>query len=495
LAATGKTLYERGVACEQAGDLPGAFEAFRLSAKANPRLAAPFVGLSRVLLHNHQRAEGIACLERAVACEPNNAVVHRLLGQALTQGAQLERAQGCFEQALRLDPTLVDAALGLAGVFEDLGDRGKAADIYRDQLQRAPEAADCLAGLLAVAEGASLDEAVGLARTRLQTAADRDAALIGYALGKALARLGKHDAAFEAWTKANAARTNVAGRFDRGHFDRRIDRLIEIFSAAFFAERRGWGEESALPVFVVGLPRSGTTLTEQILAGHPRVFAAGELDVLTDMATGTPDRLGRPDPPWPETAPQLTREIVSVIARDHRARLRALAPTDVRYVVDKQPLNFWHLGLVALTFPHARVVHCRRDLRDNGLSIYAENFTPEQRWSTDLSDIAHYWRGYRRLMEHWSRVSGLEILNVDYEDTVADLEGQARQLTQFLGLPWDDAVLSFHESARAVQTPSRWQVRRPLYASSVGRWRHYERQLAPLRQALEGHESAAELHG
>ena len=482
----GKQIYEQGLACEKAGDVPGAFEAFRRSAKVNPKVAAPYVGLSRLLLRNHQRAKAIACLEHAETCEPANATVRVLLGRALMQDGQLDRAQQQFESAVRLDPNAEGAATGLAAVHEDLGARPMAARIYRHFLDRRPGHAEALAGLLGVADGEALEQAIFVARECLANAPEIDVALIGYALGKALDRGKDHDQAFAAWRTANGARRRVAGPFDRAAFDARVDRMIEIFSPEFFAARRDWGNPSARPVFVVGLPRSGTTLTEQILSGHPEVFGAGELDLLTDMATGTPDRLGQAESSWPETARALEQGHVSAIAADHLGRLAAFAPPAALRVVDKQPLNFWHLGLVAVVFPQARIVHCTRDIRDNGLSIFAENFTPEQRWATDLSDIAHYWRGYRRLMQHWAAVAPLRMLENSYEVMVDDIERAARRLVGFIDLPWDERCLAFHENARAVQTPSRWQVRQPVYSTSVERWRRYGPLIADLEVALSG---------
>ncbi len=255
-------------------------------------------------------------------------------------------------------------------------------------------------------------------------------------------------------------------------------------SPAFFAAATEPASDSERPLFIVGLPRSGTTLTEQILASHPQIHGAGELDLLTDLATATPDVLGRRQSSWPETALELKREHVDTIGRQHLERLQSMAPSGPARITDKQPLNFWHLGLVALTLPGARIVHCTRDIRDNGLSIFAENFTPEQRWATELSDIAHYWRGYRRLMAHWREVTGLRTIEVAYEDTIADTQSQAARMTDFLDLPWHPDVLRFHDTGRAVQTPSRWQVRRPIYGTSAGRWRDYEQHIAPLRRAF-----------
>ena len=484
MSATGRELYDRGVACEQAGDAVGAFEAYRLSAKADPGIAAPFVGLARILGGNHQRSEAVACLERAVAREPSNVAIRVLLGRTLSQDGKLHRARRELEEALRLDGEADTAALELGAVCEDMGDRETAAAVYSRLLQATPGHPVAVAGLLGVAKGVALADAVEAAAPIMARGIDADAAVVGYALGKALARLDRHDDAFAAWEAANAARRRVAGPFDRAVFDARVDALIEIFSAEFFAGRRGWGDASQRPVFIVGLPRSGTSLTEQVLASHPAVFGAGELDILADLATGAPDRLGCADLAWPQIAPALELRHTSAMAAEHLSRLGALAPPTAVRVIDKQPLNFWHLPLIALTFPNARIIHCTRDLRDNGLSIFAEDFSPEQRWGTDLGDIAHYALGCRRLIAHCRAVSGLAVLDVAYEDLVADLEKQSRRLLDFLGLDFDPAVLRFHENDRAVQTPSRWQVRTPLYSASSGRWRRYERHLAALSDAL-----------
>jgi hypothetical protein len=485
MSEAGRALYEAALAHERAGDVPAAFEAFRSAAKADPRVAAPYVGLARLLSRNHQRGEAIACLDRAAAIEPGNAAIVAQLAGALVQEGRLEQAVTIYVDALnRLGPA-PRLLLGLATLQEDRGERDAAADAYRRVLAADPVNADALAGLLGVAEGDALAGVIDTARTTMTDAADRDAALIGYALGKALDRVGDHPAAFDAWSKANAARRRMAGAFDRAAFDGRVDRLIALFDKDFFEQRRGWGDPSERPVFIVGLPRSGTTLTEQVLSAHPEVHGAGELDLLTDMATGTPDRLGSAEPAWPETAPLLSQTHIVGIAHDHLARLAALAPADAMRVIDKQPLNFWHLGLVALALPGARVIHCTRDIRDNGLSIFVENFAADQRWATDLEDIAHYWRGYRRLMAHWRGVLGDRMIEVPYEDAIDDIESQARRWLGFLDLPWDDAVLAFHRSDRAVQTPSRWQVRQPIYRSSAGRWRRYAAELAPLIAATE----------
>jgi len=425
-----------------------------------------------------------------VAREPHNCAVRIELGHALILAGRLLDAKSCFNQVLAADPGNADALLGLGGVFEDQGQRHSAEAVYGEILQRFPGHPAAVACLLNVASEKSLEPALTIASDAMLHADDRAKARIGYALGKAYDRVGEYGAAFIAWSEANTARRREAGVFDRERFDARVKKLVEVFPDTFFSDRAGWGAESELPILVVGLPRSGTTLTERVLDGHPQIVGAGELPDWADLASATPDRLGREEPPWPAAATELNAEHVSAVGQDYLRRLEArLEPGErsvVNRVIDKQPLNFWYLGLVAVALPRARVLHCTRDLRDNGLSIYAEDFSPEQRWATDLSDIRHYWRGYRYLMKHWERVLGPRLLEVSYEDTVDDLGGQAEKLLRFLDVRWDPAVLSFHGRRAPVQTPSRWQVRQPIYKSSAGRWRSYEPFIGPLLRDSRG---------
>ncbi|MEM1436430.1 MAG: sulfotransferase [Pseudomonadota bacterium] len=481
---TGRQWYEHARACQQAGDLISALDAYRASLKLNPRAAAAWIGMAEVLDLNQQPLDALACLQRGVQADPRSVVAATRLGRSLQGLGRVDDARRAFDHALGLDPASVSARMGLGELLEDQGDPEGAAAAYRTILDQNPERSEPLANLLGLGRYIDIKGELELAQQRLQSAANRDRALIGYGLGKALDRMQETDAAFAALAVANEARRAEAGPFDRKVFDARIDRLIDIFSPDFFAQRKGWGNGSSKPVFIVGLPRSGTTLTEQIIGSHPQCFGAGELGILADLATGAPDRLGRPDPPWPHCAPELSQQQVQELGSDFVEQLQRRAQGEPRRIVDKQPLNFWHLGLVALALPGARILHCRRDLRDNGFSIYSQNFNPSQRWSADLGDIAHYWRGYRRLMAHWEAVTGLAMLSVDYEDTVAELTPQAERLLTFLNLPWDPAVLDFHRNERAVQTPSRWQVRQPIYRDSAAKWRRYEAYLTPLGDAM-----------
>lgn len=475
-----KDWFDRGYDLKRAGDLAGALNAFRNSIRCNPRAAAPWIGLAQVLEANGQFEDARECLRQACRASPGHLHARLQLAHTHKNLGYVDDARREYAAVLASDPNSAPAHLGLGQLFEDLGEPQAAAESYRAALKSDPETYDALANLLGLGRHVDVSHEIKVAQAQIRTEDLRKRAALGYGLGRALDRQQSYAAAFDAFTRANDARRTLFGAFDRAAFDLRIESIIDIFSAQFFSDRQRWGDPTERPIFVIGLPRSGTTLTEQIVASHPQCFGAGELDVLADLSTGAPDRLGSASPPWPRCAPDLSQSDVAAIGRDYLAASSQRAPDTALRVVDKQPLNFWHVGLVAIALPNARIIHCTRDIRDCGFSIYAQNFSAQQNWSTDLDDIVYYWRGYRRLMDHWEKVSGLTILDFAYEDTVSDLGGQAQRLLDFVELPWDDRTLQFHENSRAVQTPSRWQVRQPLYQTSMARWRHYARDLGPL---------------
>ncbi|MGH6913403.1 MAG: sulfotransferase, partial [Geminicoccales bacterium] len=288
-----------------------------------------------------------------------------------------------------------------------------------------------------------------------------------------------YDAAFACFRAANDLRKKTS-RFERARWSRLVSTLMASFPAEFFAARRGWGDDSELPVFVLGMPRSGTTLVEQIIASHPDAFGAGELYDIQHLANALGESPG--GLPFPQGAPQLGRADVAALADGYLASLRRRAP-GARRVVDKMPGNFLYLGLIALLFPRAKVVHCRRDPLDCCISCYFQNFRTLE-FTSDLDDLGHYYREYERLMRHWQAALPLPILDVQYEQLIAAQAAESRRLVDFVGLPWDDRCLSFHETRREIRTASIWQARQPIYASSIGRWRPYEAHLGPLKRAL-----------
>ncbi len=304
-----------------------------------------------------------------------------------------------------------------------------------------------------------------------------------FALGNLLDKAGDYDAAFGRFATANRlARTlrDAEGKgFDRTLVQRQIDTLIAGYTPAIFAAPNPVAIPSDLPVFVVGMPRSGTTLTEQILASHALVAGAGELPDIGRMAA----MLGADS-----VAPSMAWRDPTAARREAEAYLALLQKLggDAARVTDKMPDNIVWLGLIARLYPGARVVICRRDPRDVGVSCYFQSFGAGLGWSNDLADCAFRIQEVERLWRHWQTVLPLRILELQYEALIADLEGESRRLIDFIGLPWDPSCLAFHETERPVVTASLWQVRQPLYSSSVGRWRHYRRHLGPLLEGLAG---------
>ena len=304
-----------------------------------------------------------------------------------------------------------------------------------------------------------------------------------FAWGKLSDDIGEYDQAFACFRKANEFRRQTRP-YLRERQEREQARICEVFSQQRLSAQAGSGSASRVPIFVLGMPRSGTTLTEQIIASHPQVHGAGELKAMYQAVSrhlysgdGSERQLD---------ADLVTAANLASAAEDYLASLPRQWQ-DGEYVTDKMPANFAHIGAIALMFPHAAIVHVRRHPLDTLLSCFQQNFAKEQAFSNDLEDAAHYYKLYRSFMEHWHRVLGDRILDLDYEQLVADPEGQSRRLAEFIGLEWDEAMLSPHEVSRSIRTASQWQVRQPIYRGSVERWRRYERHLEPLVAALRGY--------
>lgn len=407
------------------------------------------------------------------------------LGETLTRLGNDDAAAAWFRSAIGRQPDSPDLWMALGQAEEDRGERAAAHTAYERALALRPDWPHPLAGLLGLARGDAPEERVGQARRLL--AGDLDdagRALLGYALGKVMDARGRWPEAMADWDAANAARRRATGDFDADAHRRRGERTMAAFDATRFAAPRRGGSDDPRPVFIVGMPRSGTTLTEQIIAAHPAAFGAGELAELSLIADALPAIDGGVAG-WPPDPARLAPGALDwAVARYLDAATRH-APPDARRIVDKAPLNYHRLGLAALMFPNARVIWCRRDPRDVAISIYGENFALEERSATTLAGIGATINLQEAMMRHWQRVLPLPILELRYETLVDDFEAQVRRLLAFAGLDWDPACLGFHASERAVQTPSRWQVRQPVHSRSVGRWRHYAFALGPLLDVLE----------
>jgi hypothetical protein len=306
-----------------------------------------------------------------------------------------------------------------------------------------------------------------------------------FALAQVLDARGSYVRAAQYASEANALHLELAK--DRRNYvpadhSQFVDGLVRQFDTAFFERTAGMGHDTRRPVFVLGLPRSGTTLIEQVLASHPQVHGAGELRLARQSLEAIPKLLGRAETPL-NCVPHLDAPAISRLAQQHLDLLQAIDRSGAERIVDKMPDNYMYLGLLAALFPNAVFIHCRRDLRDVAVSCWITDFR-SIRWANHPEHIATRFAQYRRLMDHWRGCLPVAVHEVDYEETVADLDGVARRLVAACGLAWSPACLEFHSTRRPVRTASITQVRQPIYRRSVARWKNYEHELAELFAGL-----------
>ncbi len=470
-----------GAALLQQDQYEAALTAFQ---SARPQQVEAQIGAGMALLRLGRVEQALACHQQAAVLAPNLADAHA--AHALTlrySGNPLASAAAC-RTALALAPDRADLWLLLGGNLAFAGQFAEAAACHARAIKLNPGSAEAWRDLSMIGHSATDADIVQLQDTLADTAApwaERIAA--GFSLGRLLDNAGAFDAAFKACAQANGMvrqYLHQSGKgFDLASLSQQIDWSIQTFQPALFTRLAGLGDPSECPVFIVGMPRSGTTLVEQIAASHQQVFGAGERRDIQDLVTRITGGHTMAQPlTW-------NTEQAHGLSRDHIARLKAMGSGAAR-VIDKLPDNIQLLGHIAILFPNARVILCQRDLRDTCLSTFFQQFGEAMPWTLDLADCAARAQEIQRLTDHWRTVLPLPILQVDYEDLVTDPEVQSRRLIDFLGLAWDPACLAPHRTQRTVMTASFWQVRQPVYTGSCNRWQYYRQHLAPLLLGLAG---------
>ena len=413
-------------------------------------------------------------LRRALKAKPNYAEARTSLGFTLTLLGRLRDAKPRFDKTLKTAPRDTDALLGLGLIAKMEGRFSEAEAFFKRILEYKPKTANALAALATLrkmtpADGEWLSAAQGLANDGLDVLHEAD---LRYSIGKYYDDIGAFDDAFRSFEAANTLLKSVVVKYDREARDGFIDDMLRVYSKDAIAPAEPAVPTSDGPVFVLGMPRSGTSLAEQILASHPSIFGAGEMDF------------------W--NALMRTREAVlrkglldtaarGKVAEDYLKLLKSRAGDRSR-VIDKTPVNSDYMGVIYSVFPNARFIYMERDPIDVCLSCYFQQFLAAMNFSMDLSDLAHYYQGHRRLFNHWQSVlPEKNILVVPYAALIQDQEVWTRKMLDFIGLDWSDRCLSFHETDRAVITASAWQVRQRIYAHSIGRSQAYKKFLGPLK--------------
>jgi tetratricopeptide (TPR) repeat protein len=449
-----------------------------------PGYAGAHYNLGSALRALDRHAEAIAHYEKAIAIRPDFAEAHNDLANAL---ALLKRPEAIrhYEQAVALRPDLAEAHNNLGMELESLGCLDVARGAIEKAIELEPRRASFYRNLVGLKRFASGDrhlasmEALARDMPSLSRAEQID---LHFALGKALADIREHERSFHHVLDGNALKRGQIA-YDEASTLGLFDRIRSVFTPELMRAKKGLGVLSPVPVFILGMPRSGSTLVEQILASHPKVFGAGEIMNLREAIEGL-DRPTGSLTPFPEAVASFTGDEFRKLGARYLGMMTSGAPA-VERITDKLPDNFLLAGLIHLALPNARIIHTRRDPIDTCFSYFSKMFTGEKPYTNDLGELGRYYRAYATLMEHWRSVlpEGV-MLEVQYEEVVADLEPQARRMLTHCGLDWDDSCLAFHQTQRPVRTGSSAQVRQPIYSTAIGRWRPYKEMLGPLLEAL-----------
>jgi tetratricopeptide (TPR) repeat protein len=473
-----------GNALSETGQHDEAIAVHRGLAALMPGAPAPLFNLATAFKAARRYKEAAEVARQILDADPNNAFAHNLIAKFLWSAGRYDEAERQARRAVALDPKDAEPRNTLGMVLTALGRFDEATASLESALALAPAYPEAIYNLLLASDAHSSPEFAARIEAMLPLGPPRDLmATLHFALGKIYGDLGDYTRAFENYRAGNDLAVAKAS-FSAKNWNAQIDRLIAIFSPEFFAARANLGTNSRRPVFIFGMLRSGTTLVEQIIASHPEVAAGDELDAIPGLVKGLPRSLGTATP-YPECVTEMGEPGARDLALEYLADLDRVDTASAR-VTDKQPFNFENLGLLALLFPRATFIHCRRNPMDTCLSCYFQKFGPRVDFSFNLENLGAYYRGYRRLMDHWRKVLPVPMLEVDYEDLVADQEGMTRRIIAHCGLDWDDRCLAFYKTERPVGTASARQVRQPMYKTAVKRWRNYEQFLGPLRAALEG---------
>jgi tetratricopeptide (TPR) repeat protein len=428
--------------------------------------------------------EAASSLKRAVAISPRDPRPQLVLAEVRVFQGRYSDAIAAYDKVLRIQPAHPRAVAGKADAWEKSGERAKAQSVLAPYVDSGRESAEmALIQARLYLHAGNHEALIDLARRHVERPETSPSLRwhLYAIMGRALERSGRYDEAFAAWQRSKEC---LPAPFSPEGWVRSTDEVIRCWSPERLASLPRAAHGSEVPVLIVGMPRCGSTLVETILDSHPQARGAGELPAIADLVGGMGLRIGS-DLPYPACIEDLGRDDVESLAASYLDRLRSAAGAAADRIVDKALNNYRHLGLVELLVPRARVIHCRRHPLDTCLSCFEQTLFPSAySFTADLRNLGLVYVQYERLMGHWRKVLALPVLDVQYEALVADAEAQTRRILEFCGLPWDDRCLRFHERGRVVRTASYDQVNKPIYSSSVGRWRRFEKHLAPLIEAL-----------
>jgi len=478
--ASADLLNDLGVARLRQEALDEALDYFNRALDVDPRHGDALGNLGVLFTEKGQPARAQPYLQRLIAALPFSGAAYAKAARNSLLLDDADQAVRFGRKAVRFAPSLAEARLTLAEALETTGRFRQAKFQYLSVLGRNPRQVTALAKILSMQQTDAGQQHVDEAQVLLDSAglSAPERVQLHLALARYFDRHRHYDAAFEHLQIGNSI-TWKKQAFDSELFSQAVDSIINVFTNEFLRSHPKNAARSTRPIFVIGMPRSGTTLVEQILASHSAVAAGGELSTITNLAAG----LAQDGEPYPQGARSLDGASLSRMAGRYLQKLESIS-ADAPRVTDKMPFNFMHLGLISMLFPDAAIIHCRREPLDTCLSCYFTSFGERLLFAGDLKALGHYYLEYNRLMEHWHGVLSQPILDVHYEHLVSHTEQTVSELLDWCALDWEQDCLQFYRTNRGIRTPSRWQVRQPIYSRSVGRSRNYEAHLQPLIEIL-----------
>ena len=483
---------EQAMALHRAGRFPDAVVRYRHVLAIKSDLPVIQNNLGHALAEMGSFDAAVAAYERALALDRRNAETLCNLAVALAELGRFEEAESKLRRAIALKPRCAGAYNNLGQLLKERGRLAEAARAAEKAIALAPVATSYYENLGLIRPFGAADPHVAALEALAEKAerlGDKDHMHLHFALAKACDDNGDRDGSFRHLLAGNRLKRQLIGYNEARELEM-LKRTARVFGADLVRSRQGCGDPSAVPIFIVGMPRSGTTLIEQILASHPRIFGAGELNFFEQAVEAVHSAL-KNVPAFPEVAQCMAQEHFRTLGQRYVGKIQQRAPDAVR-IVDKMPANFIFAGLIHLALPQVTIIHAVRDPLDTCVSCFSVHFTRGHPQTYDLAELGRYYRHYQSLMAHWRQVLPAgRIMEVRYEELVSDTEAVVRRLIAHCGLEWDSRCLDFHRTERWVRTASATQVRKPIYTSSVGRWRSFEPFLAPLITELSRTEAVA----
>jgi len=476
----------RGVALQKLELYADALNSYGKAIAFKPNYANAHFNRGTTLRKLRRPEEALAAYDQAIALNPQHAEACNNRGVLLQEMKRYAEALASYNQAILLKPDYAEAHNNRGLVLASQGDMAAAETAFLKAAELRPDFSDPLFNL-ANSRSRHPEDAPTAGRIRALLAnpalsPDNREQLL-FALGKIHDDCSQYDEAFRCFQEANDIRGRTV-KYDAASVEKTTAALIETHSREFLTAPFTFSSASNVPLFIVGMPRSGTTLVASILSNHPAVATAGELAAIPDLASQLQSRTGAPAP-YPAAIKFIHQAAADGITSEYLNVLRRNDVQGHQHVIDKNPLNFRQVGFISTLFPNARILHCTRNPLDTCLSNYFQRFPLSLGFAFNLENTAHYFAEYSRLMEHWKTVPSIKMIDVSYEDLILNSKPAVQRLLDFLGLTWDDRCLAPHTNPCAVDTASQWQVRQPIYQSSINRWQHYEQHLAPAKNLLQ----------